>query len=52
MYCYANYEMSLVKENMKKHNKNSPLLIGELKCDDIIREMNQVSYINNQLSLF
>lgn len=52
VYCYANYDMSLVKENMMKHNKNSPLLIGELKCDDIIREMNQVSYINNQLSLF
>lgn len=52
VYCYANYDMKLVRENMKKHNKNSPLLIGELKCDDTIREMNQVSYIDSQLSLF
>ena len=52
VYCYANYDMKLVRENMKKHNKNSPLLIGEINSDDTIREMYQVSYINNQLSLF
>jgi len=52
VYCYANYDMKLVRENMKKHNKNSPLLIGELRSDDTIREMNQVSYIDTQLSLF
>lgn len=52
VYCYANYDMKLVRENMKKHNKNSPLLIGELNSEDIIREMSQVSYIDSQLSLF
>lgn len=52
LYCYANYDMKLVRDNMKKHNKNSPLLIGELNSDDTIREMNQVSYIDSQLSLF
>ncbi len=52
VYCYANYDMKLVRDNMKKHNKNSPLLIGELNTDDTIREMSQVSYIDSQLSLF
>ena len=52
VYCYANYDMKLVRDNMKKHNKNSPLLIGELNSEDTIREMNQVSYIDAQLSLF
>lgn len=52
VYCYANYDMKLVRENMKKHNKNSPLLIGEINSDDTIREMYQVSYMDNQLSLF
>lgn len=52
IYCYANYDIKMVKENMKKHNKNSPLLIGELSDNDIVREMNQESYIDFQLSLF
>ena len=27
-YCYANANKGLVIENMKKHNENSPFLIG------------------------
>ena len=37
-YCYANYDEKQVKSNIKKHNKNSSLLIGELEKDDIIKE--------------
>lgn len=37
-YCYANYDEKQVKNNIKKHNKNSSLLIGELEKDDIIKE--------------
>lgn len=37
-YCYANYDEKQVKNNIKKHNKNSSLLIGELESDDIIKE--------------
>lgn len=37
-YCYANYDEKQVKNNIKQHNKNSSLLIGELKSDDIIKE--------------
>ena len=37
-YCYANYDEKKVNENIKKHNPKSPLLIGELQDDDIIKE--------------
>ena len=36
-YCYANYDERKVLENMKKHNPNSSLLIGELSKDDVIK---------------
>ena len=38
-YCYANYDEAKVLSNMKKHNPNSSLLIGELKDDDVIKEI-------------
>ncbi len=37
-YCYANFEEKEIKNNIKKHNINSSLLIGELEQDDIIKE--------------
>lgn len=37
-YCYANYDEKKVKANMKLHNPNSSLLIGELSDNDIIKE--------------
>lgn len=52
VYCYANYDMDIVRENMRKHNKNSPLLVGEFREGDVVKEMRQISYINHQLSLF
>ncbi len=36
-YCYANYDETKVKENMKNHDPNSSLLIGKLQEDDIIK---------------
>ena len=36
-YCYANYDETKIKENIKRHNPNSSLLIGELEKDDIIK---------------
>ena len=44
-YCYANANPQLVRENMKAHNPSSPLLIGELKCDDKIFNTAQKSWI-------
>lgn len=36
-YCYANYDESKVKENINNHDINSPLLIGHINSDDIIK---------------
>ena len=49
-YCYAN--QGLVKENVKKHNPDSPFLIGDLEKEDKITEANQKSWLNsyNQIS--
>ena len=53
-YCYANANQELVKENIKRHNPNSPFLIGELEPDDKITVANQKSWlnINKQISFF
>ncbi len=37
-YCYANFNEKEIINNIKKHNPNSSLLIGELEPDDIIKE--------------
>lgn len=36
-YCYANYDENIVNKNKMQHNPNSPLLIGEIESDDIIK---------------
>ena len=54
-YCYANANKKLVIENMKKHNENSPFLIGDVEARDKITEAKQKSWIvseNEQQSLF
>ena len=51
-YCYANYSNEIVKEKMKKHDKNSPFLIGRSLDEDEIHKPEQKSYIEKQLRLF
>ena len=51
LYCYANSNRKLVKRNQKLHNPDSPLLIGEVKEDDVIKEVNEPSYIDAQTKL-
>ena len=51
-YCYANSNMKLVKKNQKLHNPDSPLLIGEVKDEDVVNEVNEPSYIDSQTRLF
>lgn len=52
-YCYANAHSNLVKENVRKHNCNSPLLIGNFKEVDNIKEAKQISWKTyKQESLF
>lgn len=44
--------MKLVKKNQKLHNPNSPLLIGDVKDGDVIKEVNEPSFIDAQTRLF
>ena len=43
--CYANANMKLVKRNQKLHDPDSPLLIGDVKDGDVVKEVNEPSYI-------
>lgn len=52
IYCYANYNQDLVRQNLLLHDPHSPFLIGHAKEGDILKEAKQESYINTQLSLF
>lgn len=44
-YCYANKTPDLAKENVKLHDKNSPLLLGNLRKTDKITESKSSSII-------
>lgn len=44
-YCYANREPALARENSKRHNPDSPLLLGNLNDTDIITECRERSLL-------
>lgn len=53
VYCYAikgNYNTA--EFNSRKHDKNSPMLIGDVREGDIVKDREMKSLINGQLSLF
>lgn len=50
-YCYANENKKLVLDNYSKHDPDSPFLIGNYQKDDIINDVIQKSWIDNQISL-
>lgn len=52
LYCYANYDRQAVLANMKNHEPSSPLLTGALRAEDIVRDAEQTSWKNNQMSIF
>ena len=51
-YCYANGDEKTILNNYKKHDPNSPFLIGNKNSNDIIKEAKQESYIDNRLTIF
>ncbi len=51
-YCYANADSEQVISNMKKHNPNSPFLVGDLSPDDVIHHAEQKRWRDNQISIF
>lgn len=52
IYCYANLNQNIVKNNIEKHNANSPLITGELGKSQKIYVKKMQSYRQRQLKLF
>lgn len=52
LYCYANYDRATVATNIKLHNPSSPLLIGEVSEDDVIKQAEQKSWKDGQMNIF
>ncbi|MBN2625681.1 MAG: DUF1848 domain-containing protein [Spirochaetales bacterium] len=52
LYCYANFNRSLVERNFKKHDPLSPLLIGVVGEGEEIKQASQRSFIPRQGYLF
>ena len=44
--------MKLVKKNQKFYNPDSPLLIKDVKDEDVVKEVNEPSFIDAQTRLF
>ncbi len=51
LYCYANFSENAVKNNLPKHDPNSPMLIGNLEPEDKVKKRDMVSLIDNQVSM-
>jgi hypothetical protein len=52
VYCYANYSNNIVDKNIKKHIQSSPLLIGDVCPDEIVKERKVTSEKTLQNELF
>ncbi|WP_425448846.1 DUF1848 domain-containing protein [Dethiothermospora halolimnae] len=50
LYCYANFSDKSIKNNILKHDINSPMLIGNLESKDKITDRKIKTYIDNQIS--
>ena len=50
MLCQRQYEVG--QKEPKLHNLDSPLLIGEVKDGDVVKEVNEPSFIDAQQKLF
>lgn len=51
-YCYANLSKNKISENFGAHNKNKPLLCGELTEKDVVHERETNSLKRLQLDMF
>ena len=50
-YCYANEDADAVRKNRAAHDPESPLLIGHLTPEDLVREAKQKSWIDPQMTM-
>lgn len=51
IYCYANYNQEIVRNNQKLHDPESPFLIGGIREGDIIKDAKQSSWLDGQMRL-
>lgn len=51
-YCYANRDAETVAKNRRRHDRNSPFLIGGYGEGDVVRDAKQVSWRDGRISLF
>lgn len=51
LYCYANDDRKIVDMNQRLHDPYSPLLIGYVRAEDIIKQVKQKSYLQSQIRL-
>lgn len=52
VYCYANFNQTLVSNCCGKHNPTSPLLYGEVTAEDIIKPREMKCLRDDQMNLF
>lgn len=52
LYCYANYDRKTVERNMHLHNPSSPLLIGDVTENDVVKLAEQKPWKDGQLNIF
>ena len=48
---YANFSTKLVKRNYRIHDSDSPILIGDVNDNEVVKEINEPSYIDAQQKL-
>ena len=48
---YANFSTKLVKRNYRLHNPDSPLLIGNVNDNDVVKDISEPSYMDSQQKL-
>jgi len=52
IYCYANYNASLVHDHFQQHDPMSPLLFGKVSDNDVIIRREMKSLCNGQINFF
>lgn len=51
LYCYANYDQETVRENRKRHDPESPFLVGGHEAYDEIKDARQESFCSGQVMM-
>lgn len=51
-YCYANADAATIRQNMARHDPDSPFLTGGAFPEDVIHDAKQESFRDGQISMF